>query len=226
MPPMTTSHRSRCVGLARAATLLIALFVASALALAQASAARAERSALPRAQEATPTPIPTVDVMAALAQYAQAFPAPDHLWIDKIRVNARIEPVGPGRTIDAATVEWAAPNSRAVGWHNNSGRMGEGRNIVLNGHNNIYGAVFRKLYTLKPGDIIRLGAGNAVKTYRVEEVTRVAERDLTAAQRAASAGRFINPAEDDRLTIVSCWPEWSNSHRVYVLARPVAIATP
>jgi LPXTG-site transpeptidase (sortase) family protein len=174
------------------------------------------------AQDTAPTPIPTVDVAAALAQYAQAFPAPDHIWIDRIRVNAKIEQVGPGKALDPSTVEWAAPNSRAVGWHNNSGRMGEGRNIVLNGHNNIYGAVFRKLYTLKPGDTIRLGAGDLIKTYRVEEVTRVAERDLSVAERAASAARFINPAEDDRLTIVSCWPEWSNSHRVYVLARPVA----
>jgi LPXTG-site transpeptidase (sortase) family protein len=163
-------------------------------------------------------------VAAALAQYAQQFPAPDHIWIDKIRVNAPVEPVGPGKVLDAATstVEWATPDRRTAGWHTNSGRIGEGRNIVLNGHNNIFGAVFRKLYTLKPGDRIRLGAGDHIETYQVEDVVRVAERSLTVAERALSASPYINPADDDRLTLVSCWPEWSNTHRVYVLARPVA----
>jgi LPXTG-site transpeptidase (sortase) family protein len=217
MPPMTMISR-HISGVVRAAVLVFTALLASVVMLVPTGPARA--------QDAAPTPIPTVDVAAALAQYAQAFPAPDHIWIDKIRVNAKIEQVGPGKVIEGATVEWATPNSRAVGWHNNSGRMGEGRNIVLNGHNNIYGAIFRKLYTLKPGDTIRLGAGDLIKTYRVKEVTRVAERDLSVAERAASAARFINPAEDDRLTIVSCWPEWSNSHRVYVVARPVAAAAP
>jgi sortase (surface protein transpeptidase) len=33
---------------------------------------------------------------------------------------------------------------------------------------------------------------------------------------------------DDRLTIISCWPENNNTHRVVVIARPVtqAASTP
>jgi sortase A len=196
----------------------VAISLSLAIAMHQVNAL-AQMNA-PVHQEAIPTPIPTVDVAAALQQYYQQFPPPDHIWIDKIRVNAKIEPVGPGKALDVNVVEWSAPPNRNVGWHNNSGRMGEGKNIVLNGHNNIYGGVFRRLYTLKAGDEIRLGVGDRVVTYRVEEVIRVLDRGRPIAERVQDA-HYIQPMDDDRLTLVSCWPEWDNSHRVYVIARPV-----
>ncbi len=154
------------------------------------------------------------------ASQAEQFPIPDRIWIDKLSIDAAIQPVGPGRTVGKKGVEWGAPNNKNVGWHDYSGRLGEGKNIVLNGHNNIYGAVFRKLYTLTPGDELRLGAGDRVVTYRVESVTKVLERGQPLSVRLKNA-QAIQPALDDRLTIVSCWPETSNTHRIIVIARPV-----
>ena len=130
-----------------------------------------------------------------------------------------IEPVGPGRKVGTHSVEWAAPNNKNVGWHDYSGKLGEGKNIVLNGHNNIFGGVFRKLYTLKEGDVITLGAGPAAITYTVEQVIKVLERGQPLKVRTKNA-EYIQPMKDDRLTLVSCWPETSNSHRIIVIARP------
>jgi LPXTG-site transpeptidase (sortase) family protein len=31
---------------------------------------------------------------------------------------------------------------------------------------------------------------------------------------------YILPKEDERLTLVSCWPYETNSHRVIIVARP------
>jgi sortase A len=154
------------------------------------------------------------------ANQAAEFRVPDRIWIDKLSVDAVIQPVGPGRNVGKKGVEWGAPNNKNVGWHDYSGRLGEGKNIVLNGHNNIYGAVFRKLYTLSAGDEMRLGAGDQVVTYRVETVTKVLERGQPLSVRLRNA-QAIQPALDDRLTIVSCWPETSNTHRIIVIARPV-----
>lgn len=164
--------------------------------------------------------------LAPLAQKSQAtgdsaYPIPERIWIDKLKIDALIQPVGPGRRVGPGAVEWTAPNNRNVGWHDYSGRLGEGKNIVLNGHNNIYGGIFRKLYTLKPGDEIRLAAGDQLFVYRVEEVKILRERDQPLAVRIANA-QHIQPMNDDRLTLVSCWPEWSNTHRVIVITRPVA----
>jgi sortase (surface protein transpeptidase) len=54
----------------------------------------------------------------------------------------------------------------------------------------------------------------------VEEVNIVPEKQASAAQRAANA-QAIAPTTDTRLTLVTCWPWNSNTHRVIVVARPV-----
>lgn len=156
-------------------------------------------------------------------QAAQVQPViPTRIVIEKIRVDATIEPVGPSnKLVGKGAVEWAAPKNRNVGWHDYSGRLGEGTNIVLNGHNNIYGAVFRKLYTLRAGDQIRVSAGDVERVYVVAEVRRVLERGQSIAVRMKNA-EPIQPMKDDRLTLVSCWPETGNSHRIIVIARPLS----
>jgi len=163
----------------------------------------------------------TAPAQASSPAQAEPHPAPERIWIDKLRVNARIQPVGPGARVGPTAIEWSAPNSKSVGWHNYSGRLGEGKNIVLNGHNNIYGGVFRKLYTLQPGDEVRLGGGGRQVTYRVQEVMILREKGQPLDVRMANA-QYIQPMDDDRLTLVSCWPETNNTHRVIVIARPVA----
>jgi sortase A len=204
-----------------------------------ASAVVSEASASMVLQEVTATPeqaaaavnaeqaMPTVDVTAALLAYQNAYPIPQRIVINKLKVNAKIQPVGPGKAIGSNAVEWTAPSNRNVGWHDYSGRIGEGKNIVLNGHNNIYGAVFRKLYTLQAGDELKLLAGDKEVTYLVEEVMILKERGEPLEVRIQNA-RFIQPMADDRLTIISCWPENNNTHRVVVIARPVnqAASTP
>jgi sortase A len=208
------------------------LILAGVLAAAPASAGTAAATAPAIAPaQATPDPAPAIapaaaptqlapDPADAIAHYFAEHPIPQRLWIDRLRVNAAIQPVGPGKNLAEGVVEWSAPTNRNVGWHDYSGRMGEGRNIVLNGHNNVYGAVFRKLYTLKPGDTVRLGAGDRVTTYRVDEVLILKERDQPLDVRIQNAA-YIQPMNDDRLTLVSCWPENNNSHRVIVVARPL-----
>jgi len=179
----------------------------------------APKAAAQAAPPAAPV-VPTVDVAAALKQYQTTFPIPDHIWIDKIKVDAKIQPVGPGKSVSGSAVEWSSPNNKNVGWHDYSGHLNEGKNIVLNGHNNIYGSVFRKLYTLKAGDEIRIGAGDKVVTYVVEQSMILAERGQPLSVRIQNA-QYIQPMNDDRLTLISCWPETNNTHRVVVIARPV-----
>ena len=168
--------------------------------------------------------VPTGRVRAATNIGATAsLLIPERIVIQTIGVDAKIVTVGPTKLNDGGKVslQWNAPNNSSVGWHNYSGHLGEGRNIVLNGHNNIYGSVFRKLYTLKAGDKIQLSAGALTVTYQVDEVLILQEKGVPLAARLRNA-RYIQPLQDDRLTVVSCWPETSNTHRVIVIARPVS----
>lgn len=105
----------------------------------------------------------------------------------------------------------------AAGWHKNSALPGTGGNVVMSGHNNILGAVFRELDQLKQGDEAIVWAGGKRYTYLVDRVMVVPEAYAKPEQRVANA-RWIAPFDDDRLTLVSCWPRNDNTHRIIVVA--------
>jgi sortase A len=108
----------------------------------------------------------------------------------------------------------------AAGWHINSALPGAAGNAVFSGHNNLGGAVFRNLDKLKPGDAIEVWLDEEVQTtYIVDEVSIVPETFASEDQRAQNAAR-IAPTDDERLTLVTCWPVYSNTHRVFVVAHP------
>lgn len=150
---------------------------------------------------------------------------PERLEIPAINVETDVVPIGwqAVQTADGKTVSTWEVADYAAGWHKNSALPGEGGNVVMSGHNNIRGAVFRKLYTLQPGDIARVWAGGREYDYRVEQVMIVEEKFAPIEQRRENA-RWIQPFADERLTLVSCWPENDNTHRVIVVAKPVDAA--
>jgi sortase A len=110
-----------------------------------------------------------------------------------------------------------------AGWHKNSALPGEGGNVVMSGHNNILGAVFRELDQLKKGDTITVWAGAHLYTYAVDQVVVLPDKNATEEQRILNSG-WIGPFEEDRLTLVSCWPRNNNTHRIVVVARPALTA--
>ena len=105
----------------------------------------------------------------------------------------------------------------AAGWHKNSAVVGDGGNVVMSGHNNILGSVFRELDQLKRGDEITVWAGNQPFEYRVDKVMIVPEKYASLEQRKDNA-EWIGPFDDNRHTLVSCWPRDDNTHRIIVVA--------
>ena len=97
---------------------------------------------------------------------------------------------------------------------------GHGGNTVLSAHNNTAGKIFHNLADLELGDTIQLQAGGIRYTYVVEEKYIVKEEGEPLEVRQEN-NRFIEPTPDERLTLLSCWPYDTNSHRVIVVARPV-----
>jgi sortase A len=114
--------------------------------------------------------------------------------------------------------EWEDP-AEAAGWHKNSALPGKGENIVLSGHNNIAGAVFRELDLLKRGDVATIYVGDTPHEYVVDEVMIVPEKFASAQQRQENVD-WIQSTGDERLTLVSCWPRDDNTHRIIVVAHP------
>ncbi|MEM7112962.1 MAG: sortase [Chloroflexota bacterium] len=148
------------------------------------------------------------------------------LTIPRLGVAAPIQTVSlvPQRHNGQTYYQWQVPNNDSVGWHDRSAPLGQPGNTVLNGHHNVYGEVFRDLADLSEGDEIIVFDGEAERAYEVTEHLILAERGQPLETRLANAN-WINPTGDERLTLITCWPYTSNSHRVVVVAHPVATAT-
>jgi LPXTG-site transpeptidase (sortase) family protein len=146
---------------------------------------------------------------------------PLRIIIPGIGVDASVEQVG--RTLqeegDEEYYQWQLPSGQAAGWHENSAPLGQPGNTVLNGHNNLRGSIFRDLIDLEAGDEIILYDDERPYVYRVTERVILEEEDQPLRVRFENA-RFMLPTSDERLTIITCWPYTSNSHRVIVIAVP------
>ena len=148
---------------------------------------------------------------------------PVRLVIPKLNIDAAVHQSGLLTLFDGGTryFQWAVPAGYAAGWHETSAALGEPGNTVLNGHNNIYGEVFRDLVDLEFGDQITLydNEGNTF-TYEVQERELLAENGQPISVRIENA-QWIEATDDERVTLVSCWPYATNAYRVVVIARPV-----
>jgi sortase A len=164
----------------------------------------------------TPTPSPTSPPPAE--------GPPTHIVAPAIELDARVLPMGWELTDQDGTIrsEWVVPE-KAAGWHMNSAQPGHQENVVLSGHHNIDGKVFRYVVDLDPGDEITLYVEDTPYVYLVTEKYILKEAGMPLRVRQKNA-QWIMPTGDERLTLVTCWPyEWpGNSHRVIVVARPLS----
>lgn len=158
------------------------------------------------------------------AEQASVFGQPERLVIPQINLDAPVDSIGLAQVIseDKTYYQWQVPTELKAGWHNTSAPLGESGNTVLNGHHNIHGEVFRYLENLAEGDEIFLYDQNQVYTYTVSLVEILPERDQSLEVRMKNA-EWIAPTEDERITLVTCWPYEDNSHRLVVVAHPVVV---
>jgi sortase A len=113
----------------------------------------------------------------------------------------------------------------AAGHHRDSANPGEAGNVIISGHHNTRGQVFREVSEigqpgaeLEVGDDITLEAKDGREyTYEIMQWERFPEEGTSAEERQLHA-RFLAPATEPLLTLITCWPYASNTHRVVVVA--------
>ncbi len=166
------------------------------------------------APTASPTLTPTPD------PYPPAQSPPTRIVAPAIGLDSPVQKVGwHQESINGQTVSVWDVAEYAAGWHKNSALPGQVGNVVLSGHHNIKGEVFRYIVDLKPGDTITLYADDRPYDYVVTDSFIVKDKGEPAAVRRQNA-QWIGPFSDKRLTLVTCWPYTSNTHRVIVIAKP------
>jgi LPXTG-site transpeptidase (sortase) family protein len=146
---------------------------------------------------------------------------PDRIVIPTIQLSAPVIIAG-SRTVqvsDQTFDQWVAPNQFAAGWHGNSAYLGEKGNTVINGHHNEFGKVFGNLINLKPGETIYVYSGDKVFPYIISNKMILKEKNEDLQTRLANSS-WIQPSEDERLTLITCWPPETNTHRLIIVAIP------
>jgi LPXTG-site transpeptidase (sortase) family protein len=155
----------------------------------------------------TPTPPPVIPERIIILAIDLNAPVIPISWT-VVKVDGQEQPV------------WDLPDTRAAGWHETSASLGVPGNTVLNGHNTNNGEVFRNLYKLKIGDEIVLHSARMAYTYAVTQTLILPEAGQPLEVRIENA-HYIQPTEDERLTLVTCHPYGSLRNRLIVIARPV-----
>lgn len=174
------------------------------------------------------TPPETEDNLVTMTEALAQEPltgSPKRIIIPAIDLDAPVASIGVEPVIQGGQTyyQWLVPNEFIAGWHENSARLGQPGNTVLNGHHNVYGEVFRDLVDVEEGDELIMYDEELQYTYRITTKEILPERDQPIEVRLENA-QWIAPTEDERITIITCWPYTDNSHRLVVVAEPIKTA--
>jgi len=207
----------------------------------QATATRRPVTATPAKATAAPAASAATAVSAAPPPAAVTGPVePVRIAIPDLKMDARVVPMGweVVQTAAGPVSQWVIPKDEA-GHHINSAGIGEAGNLVISGHNNIFGQVFKPISLAWDNDarvivddftdrsdildgrrLDLFDAQGKQYAYTITEFYRLKDTGVSQAQRLAN-GKYILPTEDERVTLVTCWPPTNNTHRLIVIAEPV-----
>lgn len=146
---------------------------------------------------------------------------PEHLRpLVQSLANLPIPTRGPEQAIriQIPAIQVDAPVVQGVGWDQlkkgvgqyiGSANPGQTGNLVLSGHNDIYGEVFRRLDELEPGDTIIIFTINRQYVYIVSgrQIVEPTQVEVMA------------PTSDPTLTLISCYPYLIDNKRIVVFAK-------
>jgi sortase A len=190
----------------------------------------------PARQTIAPTATPEASPVATATEVAASLPV--RLTIPALDIDCPVVEVG-WQEVEAGgqrQLEWKVA-AYAAGHHQGSALPGQPGNMVMSGHHNIDGEVFRSITLAWPAhgydeldaitDRSRVldgqtvfvhNAAGEVFRYVIEGMYRLKDSGVSEEQRRRNA-RFMTPTADPMLTLITCWPYYSNTYRIVVVAR-------
>ena len=188
----------------------------------------------------TPTPTPVaaeaevaaVSAVAGVVTEIDPYPAtqttgPVRVQIPEIGLDAPIIAMGWRVAMvegKRATV-WDVPENEA-GWHINSAGAGALGNTIVSGRQVGGAAVFAPLAlgSVALGQEVLLTDGDGITfVYRIVEVTDPIPVTGATPDEIARAATYFAPTTTARLTLVTGWPEFTTTHRIFAVAEFVGV---
>jgi sortase A len=149
---------------------------------------------------------------------------PDRIVIPAIQLDAPAVPATLrmieylGKTYP----QWRVPNFFTAGWAPTSASLGITGNTVFFGHHNVHGEVFAHLVDLQVNDLIMVYSGEKTFAYIIALKMILPERNQPIETRLQNAA-WILPSDDERITLLTCWPYTTNTHRLIIVAIPISL---
>lgn len=121
------------------------------------------------------------------------------------------------------TTVWRVPEE-AAGWHIDSANAGAVGNVILSGHQEQGEAVFKaiSLGSVSIGQEVNLtdGSGNTF-VYRISEISEPIPLEGVTADQLASVEKYYAQSQDSLLTLITGWPDFTTTHRLFVQAEMI-----
>ncbi len=159
----------------------------------------------PSAQgEAQPNPDEIPEHLRALVQAITPQPIPTQGPEQPTRIVIR------SINVDSPVVEgddWEQLK-KGVGHHLGTANPGERGNMVLSGHDDVYGEVFRYLHKVELGDEILVYSGNHVFRYVATQKRIIEPTEVSV----------MYPTREPTLTLITCYPYLVDNLRIIVVA--------
>lgn len=180
----------------------------------------------PEPEPATPAASAVITLTAVMTQTpamagVAALPAPAHLTIAAIGLDVPVQAMGweVVRNAEGATTRWVLPEG-AAGWHVDSARAGEAGNTILSGRQ-LGGGVFARLALGEAAPGMEVELSDTAGTRFIYSVTEVSDplpiRGAGEAENALIEG-YLQPSAAARLTLITGWPDFTTTHRIFVVA--------
>jgi sortase A len=135
----------------------------------------------------------------------------------EVQVQPTSSPEGPVRIqipkikVDSTVVDgdnWATLQL-GVGHHIGSANPGQRGNMVLSGHDDVYGEIFKDLDKLKAGDLVTVSTTQKDYTYVVQDQKIVQPTDVWV---------LDSRGDDKQLTLITCYPYRVDTKRIVIFA--------
>lgn len=201
------------LSLFRACVVALSLFVTActpvqpASQLASATPTAAEAATPTAAEAAASDTVAITPVELRIAAINLAVPVTSMSWTESAINGQR-------------TTVWVVPDDSA-GWHVNSAQPGTAGNVVISGQQIKGAAVFAPIAL---GEVVagqEIELDDSMGNTFVYKVTKVSEPlPITGATEAenAEAIAYVAPTTTGQLTLITGWPDFTTTHRVFVVA--------
>lgn len=146
---------------------------------------------------------------------------PVHISIPSVKIDSKVEPVNwkmiskPG---GGASTEWNVA-AFAVGHHAGSSNPGQPGNVVMSGHVDYKGEVFKNLHSVNKGDEVILQTEKGQYMYVITDLVLVKEDGVDAAHKRANA-HYMDQTAEPTLTLITCYPYGIDDHRFIAIGHP------